>query len=487
MILLTLVLSLLLSGEPAITVTPPEWDFGRIDRSGGAVTAEMVVENKSGQEVLITFLSTCDCLWIIPAELSLDPGQAARVDLSFDPIDDSGSVEKDIIIRTTLEQMPKALYLVHGEVIGEEPAAERVITEPPSQEAADQQGGMPVDFYAAPGCRSCQGLLRRTLPKLERRTGVSLAVKEHNILDPEEYAAYLELLQRLGQEERTYPALVVGNTVLQGEGEIEDHLEELLRGEPAITGSAGSVLAEAKESKRISSRLTLLPILAAGLLDGVNPCAFTTLIFLISALAAAGRSRAQVLQIGLFFSTAVFITYLLIGLGFFQALRLSAAYPVMAVVIRWLLIAVLLMFASLSLYDYFQLRAGRTDRVVLQLPQPVKRRLHRDIKSRARSATLVASALVLGFLVSVFELACTGQVYFPTLVYLHQVRQSAGSFSYLLLYNFGFILPLLAVFALSYWGVSSQKLTGWFQRGMKTVKLLLAALFFGLAVLTLIT
>ena len=487
MILLTLVLSLLLSGEPAITVTPPEWDFGRIDRSGGAVTAEMVVENKSGQEVLITFLSTCDCLWIIPAELSLDPGQAARVDLSFDPIDDSGSVEKDIIIRTTLEQMPKALYLVHGEVNGEEPAAERVITEPPSQEAADQQGGMPVDFYAAPGCRSCQGLLQRTLPKLERRTGVSLAVKEHNILDPEEYAAYLELLQRLGQEERTYPALVVGNTVLQGEGEIEDHLEELLRGEPAITGSAGSVLAEAKESKRISSRLTLLPILAAGLLDGVNPCAFTTLIFLISALAAAGRSRVQVLQIGLFFSTAVFITYLLIGLGFFQALRLSAAYPVMAVVIRWLLIAVLLMFASLSLYDYFQLRAGRTDRVVLQLPQPVKRRLHRDIKSRARSATLVASALVLGFLVSVFELACTGQVYFPTLVYLHQVRQSAGSFSYLLLYNFGFILPLLAVFALSYWGVSSQKLTGWFQRGMKTVKLLLAALFFGLAVLTLIT
>jgi len=74
----------------------------------------------------------------------------------------------------------------------------------------------------------------------------------------------------------------------------------------------------------------------------------------------------------------------------------------------------------------------------------------------------VASTLVLGFLVSVFELACTGQVYFPTLVYLHQVRQSAGSFSYLLLYNFVFILPLLAVFALSYWGVSSQKLTAWF-------------------------
>ena len=33
--------------------------------------------------------------------------------------------------------------------------------------------------------------------------------------------------------------------------------------------------------------------------------------------------------------------------------------------IRWILIAVLLAFAALSLYDYFQLRSGRTDRVLL--------------------------------------------------------------------------------------------------------------------------
>ena len=62
-----------------------------------------------------------------------------------------------------------------------------------------------------------------------------------------------------------------------------------------------------------------------------------------------------------------------------------------------------------------------------------------------------------------------------------------NSLIYLLLYNFAFILPLLVVFALSYWGVSSQSFTGWMQRSMKTVKLLLAALFVGLAVLTLVT
>ena len=41
----------------------------------------------------------------------------------------------------------------------------------------------------------------------------------------------------------------------------------------------------------------MLPILAAGLLDGVNPCAFTTLVFLLSALALAGQGDQMPLVI----------------------------------------------------------------------------------------------------------------------------------------------------------------------------------------------
>lgn len=283
--ILTLVLVLILGGEPSLILTPAEWDFGRIENSGGIVTTEVVVENRSGLEAEISFISTCGCLWITPPQLRLEAGQSTRIELSFDPIDDSGPVQKDIIIRTTLEQLPKALCLVHGEVTGRQPDAEKAAIEPSKE-------GMPVDFYASPGCRSCQRLLRRTIPQVERRTGVTLAVREHNILDPEVYAAYLELLRRLEREERAYPALVIGSTVLQGEASIEEHLEELLQGKTVVGGTDRST------PRGVASRLTLLPVLAAGLLDGVNPCAFTTLIFLISALAVAGRSRTQVLQIG---------------------------------------------------------------------------------------------------------------------------------------------------------------------------------------------
>jgi cytochrome c biogenesis protein CcdA len=487
--LITLILTLVLGGEPLVVLTPAEWNLGRIEQTGGIVTTEVVVENRSGRDAEIAFISTCGCLWITPTNLQLDSGESARIQLAFDPIEDAGPVQKDIIVRTNLDQLPKALYLVHGEVTGETAEAGTAAAETGETAAEKQQDDsidaplpqLSVDLYASPGCRSCQRLLRRAIPGIEQRTGVSLTVREHNILDAREYAAYLEILREAGQEEEAYPALVVGRTVLQGESAIEQQLEKLLLEGP------GAEVGEPAAARGNASRLALVPILAAGLLDGINPCAFTTLVFLISALAVTGRSRAQVLQIGLFFSAAVFATYLLIGLGFFQAVRVASAFPVVAAVIRWLLIAVLLAFAALSLHDYFQLRSGRTDKVLLQLPQPIKRRLHRDIRSRTRSATLIASSLVLGFLVSLFELACTGQVYFPTLVYLNQVRRDAGSFSYLLLYNFAFILPLLIVFALSYWGISSQKLARWVQGSMKPVKLLLVGLFLGLAVLTALT
>ncbi len=489
--LIALFLVLLLGGEPSLRITPSEWNFGRIERSGGPVSTNITVENLSDGEATVSFISTCDCLVVVPDELRLEAGRKAFVELTFDPVDDSGAVEKDIVIRTTLEGLPKALYLVRGEVDTEMQAASES-TPQPSPESAGQvsieRQSINADFYASPGCRSCQRLLERTIPKIAESIEISVEVHEHNILDPVEYQRFAAVLERLEERERAYPALLVGNTLLQGEREIEQGLVEVLRGEKR-GAAAASIETEQKEpeSGGITSRLTLLPVLAAGLLDGINPCAFTTLIFLISALAVAGRSRAQVLQVGLFFTLAVFVTYLLIGLGFFQAIRMAAVFPVVAVALRWLLVGVLLVFAALSLYDYFQLQGGKTEKVLLQLPRAIKMRLHRDIKTRARAAGLAASSLVLGFLVSIFELACTGQVYFPTLVYVHQVQQDLSSLSYLLLYNVGFIVPLLVVFALSYLGISAGAVTGFFQRSMKTVKLLLALLFLGLAVLTIVT
>ena len=68
-------------------------------------------------------------------------------------------------------------------------------------------------------------------------------------------------------------------------------------------------------------------VFLAGLLDGVNPCAFSAMVFLISALALAGRSKRTMLAIGLSYACGVFITYSLIGAGLLGGLRRFAVSP----------------------------------------------------------------------------------------------------------------------------------------------------------------
>jgi cytochrome c biogenesis protein CcdA len=227
-------------------------------------------------------------------------------------------------------------------------------------------------------------------------------------------------------------------------------------------------------------------VMAAGLIDGINPCAFTTLIFLLASLALAGRGRSEVLVIGALFSLAVFLSYFLIGLGFFAALRALSAISIVSAVLRWVLVAVLVVFAGLSVYDYALIRAGRPTAMLLQLPSSFKKRIHASIRTRVRITALAGSSLALGFLVSVFEFACTGQVYLPLLGALARMQRQPNALGLLALYNLCFIIPLLVVFAASWLGVASGRITTLFQAHLGNVKLALAVVFVGLAVFTLV-
>jgi threonine/homoserine/homoserine lactone efflux protein len=83
-----------------------------------------------------------------------------------------------------------------------------------------------------------------------------------------------------------------------------------------------------------------------------------------------------------------------------------------------------------------------------------------------------------GLVVSVLELACTGQLYLPTLLFVQgEPGLRAHALSYLVLYNVFFVVPLIVVFVVAALGVSSARLAGLVQRHTGTVKLLTAIVF----------
>ncbi len=228
--------------------------------------------------------------------------------------------------------------------------------------------------------------------------------------------------------------------------------------------------------------LGILTIISAGLLDGLNPCAFATLIFFISYLTLVGRKRTEILYVGMGYSGAVFVTYLLIGFGILSSIQHLSFLPLFSRIIYILTIIFALVLGILSLYDYIQLRRGRPSEMKLQLPDFLKKRIHQTIREGSKSPRYLLAAITAGFIVSVVEFACTGQVYLPTILFVANIPSlKASAISYLLLYNFMFIVPLLIIFGIVCWGVTSEQLAFFLKKRASSIKLFTSLLFFALA------
>ncbi len=247
----------------------------------------------------------------------------------------------------------------------------------------------------------------------------------------------------------------------------------------------------AAAEKRIAARFSkfnVVPIITAGLLDGVNPCAFGALIFFITFLTVAERKKKEILMVGLAYTFAVFITYYAVGAGF---LGFLAALPIFRVIARWVYIITAVLAVGLgvfSLVDFVKAKRGKLSEMTLQLPDKLKKKIHRIIISenepRKTRRNFLVAAFTTGFFVSLLELACTGQVYLPTIIYVLGIPGlRTKAHLYLLLYNLMFIIPLLVVFIISYLGATSEQLNGFLKKNTAIIKLLTALMFFGMAAL----
>jgi cytochrome c biogenesis protein CcdA len=448
---------------------------------GERIQGAVVVTNHGQRPLTLSFIPTCTCVTASPSAQLVPAGGVATFTMDYDSSDDVGITVKGYLVRSDPPAWTEPVhYLLRGTVRAERGARPAAGGAAGSRQDGAAGQGITMSYYYSPGCRSCEEFLAVEIPRWEKKLGTRITVQRRDVMDSAAFEELSALAAARGQTVRAIPALRAGEALLQGDREIRARLGEVLQTAASPGGPAAAAAGP------VTERLALLPVIAAGLVDGINPCAFTTLIFLLASLALGGRGRREVLLIGALFSLAVFLTYFAVGLGFFAALRAASVVSLVSLVLRWVLVAALAVFAGLSIYDYTLIRAGRAAQMVLQLPRALKRRIHASVRSTARTAALVGSSLVLGFLVSLFEFACTGQVYLPLLGYLARVHRQGDAIGLLLVYNLCFIAPLLAVFAASYLGVSSARITSAFQRHMGTVKLLLAAVFLGLAVFTLV-
>lgn len=352
------------------------------------------------------------------------------------------------------------------------------------------QNSVRMYYFYSRDCRECIDIKDNLLPALNQKYEHLLEIKYFEISDPDNYNLLLELEKRFHSLKNPPPSIFINDQVLDGEAEIRANLENLIKHNISIGGCDWPVPEKQRTGQATElaigefKNLAIPIVIGAGLLDGINPCAFATIIFLISYLAFIGRKGKDLLLIGWAFTLSVFITYLLIGMGLFEIIKRMAIFPLLSRMVSLAIAGAAALLGILSVYDYYEIKKGKMKDIVLQLPQSIKDKIHLVIRKESRMKHFILASLFLGFLVALLEFPCTGQVYLPIIFVLRHTQDlRLYAFSYLILYNLMFILPLIAVFIFAYKGISSQRLTKLMQENAAKVKIFTAILFFMMAVI----
>ena len=240
------------------------------------------------------------------------------------------------------------------------------------------------------------------------------------------------------------------------------------------------------------SGLSVPAIVAAGFLDGFNPCAFGVLIlFATFALGLATRqslaagdagvdvrgASRTVLGLGAFFVAGVLVTYFLLGLGLLTVVvsvtrfggnhlpsRIAALIAIGLGI--WMLRDVLLPDAAWR----------------LEAPHA----LHARMRTWARTSSPVA-LFGGGVLIGLCTVPCSGAVYLGVVALLSASGTTAAGLGGLVLYNLAYIVPLVALLVLASRPGLIRAINRWHLEHAGGTKLVLAIVVLALGFAILVT
>lgn len=211
--------------------------------------------------------------------------------------------------------------------------------------------------------------------------------------------------------------------------------------------------------------LSLPLITIAGLVDGINPCAIGMMVMLLGYLLVFVKKPERVIKTGIVYILAVFVTYLVVGLGFYS---LVSQYDLTgeAAALRYLIAAVLIFAGFIQLKDFLGIEKGPH----LRIPTASKDRLMKLIEKVNYPATIL-----LGILVTLLETPCSLPIYIGTATIL---SNSGMPFPlvvlYFLYYNLLFVLPLIVVLIVIWRGKKLVEVKEWEHKAKKWMHLGLA-------------
>ncbi|MEM4255147.1 MAG: hypothetical protein QXR53_02340 [Candidatus Norongarragalinales archaeon] len=192
----------------------------------------------------------------------------------------------------------------------------------------------------------------------------------------------------------------------------------------------------------------LWTVVVTAAIDSINPCAIGVLILLVSVLIAREKKK-DLLTYGFAYIAAVYVTYLLAGLGLLFFLQ---SVPI--VVTQYISIAVagiIALVALVEIKDVFWYGQGFS----LAIPPDMTKKIHDYIEHLS-----LPMVIFLGAFVAAVELPCTGAPYLAIILLLSH-NFDLYAFGLLMLYNLIFVLPLVTILILVKLGTRISEIKAW--------------------------
>ena len=451
---------------PQLSITDEVWNFGKM-HEGELITKSFAVKNTGGAVLEILGVDAgCQCSGLLVERVKISPGKKRKIALRFNSAGKSGRFYERIWVVSNDPVIPSKTVKITGYVKPIRVNKADKINQKSLPALGDFGGGrLQVIYFYTNHCDHCTRVRDNVMTELVAKYGQEVVFRYLDVNNINNYTTLLSLEERAGKKvNKTPPLVVVGDEFFEGEESITLNLEKRIVKNLKTDGKQHLQANNSRASDgdgllgKSFDSLSLFTVAGGGLLDGINPCAFATLIFFLSYLAYVGKKGKDLLKIGMAFVVAVFITYLFIGLGL-TVISGFMILPLISRVFNLVMAGLLVVFGLLSFLDYLRAKKGQNEQVILQLSRNMKRRIHAVIRNRAASNSYLLAGLGIGVLVALFEFPCTGQIYFPIVFTLRQMGSFQTwlvAFGYLLIYNLLFILPLIIVLATAglFWGLA---------------------------------